>query len=529
VNTATAANQHQEVHRLLRAGDLRGATLACKALTEAYPGYAPGWATASHLAFRLGNLPKALEFIDRALEAAPEAARFMVLRARTLLALGDPGEARANAATACRSAGDDARAHHELGKFYADTRMFPEAAACLERAVELAPGDPSCRFDLAATLRILGQLERAEAEYDRTIALNPLDYEARLNRADLRTQSPGRNHVADLEALLTRGIAHPRDEVFTRYALAKELEDLGRYTDSFEQLGKGAQLRRRHIDYDVERDVATADWITAAYPAGLLHKPAGNSAGAAAIFIVGMPRSGTTLLERVLDSHTQVTSAGELPDFAEALVAATNATGGVKLPRPELIAASARADFAAVGADYLRRTCMYQEQAPHFIDKLPLNYLYCGPIHLALPRARIIHLTRHPLAACYAVYKTLFRDAYPFSYDLPELARYYAAYRRLMHHWHEAMPGVILDVRYEALVADLEGETRRVLGFCGLDFEPACLEFHRNASPSTTASAAQVRRPLYSSSVDQWRDYERQLMPLRAALIDAGIPAAELQ
>ena len=234
------------------------------------------------------------------------------------------------------------------------------------------------------------------------------------------------------------------------------------------------------------------------------------------------------LLERVLDGHSEISSAGELPDFANALVAAIDRRAGGALPRRERVLASADVDFAAVGADYLRRARPHHGASPHIVDKMPLNYLYCGPIRLALPRAKILHLTRHPMASCYAMYKTLFVDAYPFSYELGELAQYYASYRRLMRHWHESMPGAILDVPYEMLVADLEGETRRVLEHCGFEFEPTCLAFHRNASPSATASASQVRRPLYRTSLDLWRRYEHELAPLRAALLESGIPASEL-
>jgi hypothetical protein len=221
--------------------------------------------------------------------------------------------------------------------------------------------------------------------------------------------------------------------------------------------------------------------------------------------------------------------AGELPHFANALTAAVSArTGVARLPRRELVAASAAVDFRSVGQDYLARTRPATGHRTHFIDKLPLNYLYCGPIHLSLPSARIIHLTRHPMATCYAVYKTLFKDAYPFSYDLREIARYYAAYRRLMSHWDAAMPGIVLHVSYENLVETFDSEIRRVLAHCGLPWHAACLAFHRNPHPTATASAAQVRRPLYDSSLRLWEKYEDELRPLHAMLVEEGIPELEL-
>jgi hypothetical protein len=205
-----------------------------------------------------------------------------------------------------------------------------------------------------------------------------------------------------------------------------------------------------------------------------------------------------------------------------------SATGGKPLPRPELIAATRDLDFAALGADYLERTRPGTSQRPHFTDKMPLNYLYCGLIRRALPNARIVHVTRHPMASCYAMFKTLFKDGYPFSYDLEDIARYYVGYRRLMDHWRTSMPGVIYDISYERLVRDQQSESRHLLAACGLGWEDGCLEFHRNPTVTTTASASQVRRPIYESSLKQWRHYECQLAGLRNQLQAAGIEAAEL-
>ncbi len=180
-------------------------------------------------------------------------------------------------------------------------------------------------------------------------------------------------------------------------------------------------------------------------------------------------------------------------------------------------------DFLTLGRDYLSRVRAGGCDALRFVDKMPLNYLYCGLIQRALPDARIVHVSRHPMAACYAMYKTLFKDGYPFSYDFAELAQYYAAYRRLMNHWHQTMPGAIFDLQYEALVADPMGETCRLLRFCGLPWEDGCGDFHLNPAASTTASAAQVRKRMYNTSVSQWCHYEQQLAPLRDQLIAAGI------
>jgi len=353
------------------------------------------------------------------------------------------------------------------------------------------------------------------------IALAPADAQAWLNRSELRPQTPERNHLRDLERALAAANAGWSQEVPLRYALAKEYEDLGEYAQSWRHLSEGASLRRRHLQYDPRVDLATVDWIRKAFPPGA--PAAGGAASAEPIFIVGMPRSGSTLVDRILGGHSQVYCAGELPDFAAAVVAAAEQRHGRRLPRQELIAASATLDFSAVGEDYLRRTRPRTGHRPHFTDKLPLNYLYCGLIARALPEARIVHVTRGPMATCFGLFKALFDRGYPFSYDLCELADYYSGYRRLMDHWSAALPGRIIEINYERLVADPEAETRRLLDALGLPWQPRCLDFPENPAPVATASAAQVRRPIYQSAVSLWRNYQRELGPLAERLRAGGI------
>jgi tetratricopeptide (TPR) repeat protein len=467
----------------------------------------------------------ALEAIDRAVELEPGNSSLRTHRAQCLLALGRRADALDAAQAAERCAPDSALVWDSIGTLRSFALDQRGALLAYDRAVALAPLDPRFTYNRASVRRFLGDLAGAEADYDRVIALKRLDFEAYLNRSELRTQSAARNHVAQLEALLPEARRDWRGEVQIRFALAKEYEDLGEYTRAFEQLRSGASKRREHLQYDVATDVATAGWIMSAYP----HEssPAGAAAPASEddpIFIVGLPRSGSSLVERILSSHSAVASAGELDCFALALTdAARRRDGRTQIPRRELVSISATLDFPALGRDYLERARAAFGGTGRFIDKMPLNYLYCGLIHRALPRARIIHVYRRPMAAGYAMYKILFKSGYPFSYDLGEIARYYAAYRRLMDHWRRTMPGVVHEASYEALVADQVGETRKLLEYCGLEWEDACVAFHRNPAPITTASASQVRRPLYDSPVSLWRYYELQLAELKAALAAEGI------
>jgi tetratricopeptide (TPR) repeat protein len=409
-----------------------------------------------------------------------------------------------------------------LADFLTRLDELERAVVAYDRALDLRPDEPRYLFNRAAVKRFLGALESAESDYDRVISLNSRDVEAWLNRSELRIQTPERNHLEALEQRLCAGFDSPMVEVPIRYALAKEHEDVGHYRESWDHLVVGSAIRRRHLQYDVRHDLATVDWIIEAFSSTL---PAVSGCESQEpIFIVGMPRTGTTLLERILAGSDEVRAAGELNDFALSMVAAAQRKlGRTQIARRDLVFAAATLDFERLGADYLERARPWKGRRPRFTDKMPLNYLYCGLIRRALPNARILHLTRHPLATCYAVFKILFHHGYPFSYTLAELAEYYIGYRRLMEHWHRLYPGQILDVSYERLVSEPERESRRVFEFCGLDWHAGALEIRDRTASTTTASAAQVRRPIYSSSVDSWQHHAARLAPVAERLRSAGI------
>lgn len=525
---SSATARHQEVTRLLQIGDLSSAEALCHRLTTEFPEFLAGWHSASFIALCRGQISRAAQMIERSLAGSPADPRYLLQHARVLAAQRRLADSIDSAGRAASAAARDAQLLDAIGSFYNSVGEHQRAYEVYSQAIALDPSRPLFRFNRATVQRFLGNLAAAEEDYDRAIALRPDDYEAYTNRSELRKQTLDRNHIEAMEKLLASGIEQWRGEVQLRHALAKEYEDLERYSDSWRHLERGARLRRQHLKYDVRYDLDTVEWIMKAF----LHAPAEPITGCPSrepIFIVGLPRSGTTLVERILGSHSGVLAAGELNHFAAALVsAALRRNGGRPLPRPELVAATRELDFGALGADYLERTRPGTSQRPHFTDKMPLNYLYCGLIRRALPNARIVHVTRHPMASCYAMFKTLFKEGYPFSYDLDDVARYYIGYRRLMDHWRRTMPGVVYDISYEALVRDQETQSRRLLAACGLEWEDGCLEFHRNPTVTTTASASQVRRPIYDSSLKQWHHYETQLQGLRNQLQAAGIAAAEL-
>jgi len=402
--------------------------------------------------------------------------------------------------------------------------LHDEAALLYQRLIELEPKNGGHWYNLASIQRFCGQIPQAETSLEKAIALNPEDFEAYELRSDLRRQTPDANHILQLKKLLEGGITIPAGEVRVCYALAKELEDTGEPEQSFSALSRGAKLRRRHINYSLNNDLQIIDAIIDTFSPSVLESTEKGYPTREPIFIIGLPRTGTTLVERILGSHSGVFAAGELNNFATQMMQQVHKHPGAQgLSRQELVQQTAELDLAQLGKAYLDSSRPLTGLTPHFVDKMPLNFLYAGLIHLSLPNAKIIHLSRHPMDTCYAIYKRLFQDGYPWSYDLKEIAAYYLAYHRLMTHWKDAMPGVIYELSYEQLVTNFESRARDLIGACNLNWESQCLDYTNNSANTTTASAAQVRQPVYTSSVQRWRDYESQLAPLAEILIDGGI------
>ena len=507
------------VSALLRDGRLDEAARVAEAWAGRSPEAPDAWRLVSLVAQRAGDFERMLEAAEAAHAAAPAdpGAEFRLLECRLYCGQADRVIARLRELE--RGGRDDAPLLCRVAEYYAHCARHADAHRCYERAVELAPDNPDYLFSLAASQIALGLLDAAEATLGRVIELNPHDYDAWRNRATLRRWTRDENHVAEIEAMLERGVQRPAGEAQLGYALAKELEDLGDDEASFRALERGAGARRRLMRYRVETDLEAIERIRETYTADWLASQPRGCPGTGPVFVIGLPRSGTTLVDRILGSHSRVASLGEINDFAYALMR----TAGSAASKLELISSAAGAEPARLGRYYLDSTRAYGVAADYLVDKTPLNYLYVGLICAALPDARIVHLARAPLDACYGMYRTLFRAGYPFSYDLDDLARYYIAYHGLMQHWRQEFPDALLDVRYEDLVEDQEGVSRRIVGYCGLPWEPECLDFHRNRAPVATASSAQVRRPVYRDALARWRRYERQLAPLAERLEAAGI------
>lgn len=474
-----------------------------------------------------GLVAEGVALIREAVARDPADAEAHAQLGRWLSRLHRQAEADAAVERALAAGPREARTWDTVGVVLSRAGRHERAAECYARAVALAPGHAGFRFNLASTLKFLGRFDDAEAAYEACLAADPRHWRAHSALAQLRRQTADRNHLGRLEALLRAGPLDVDAELHVRHALAKELEDLGRYDEAFGHLVAGRARKRAVSGYEFARDAALFDAVTRAFPAPLPFDAA--STDGAPIFVVGLPRTGTTLVERVLASHSQVASAGESQNFGVLLKRAAGTRSATVLD-PETVACSLDVDLEGVGREYLAQTRPPGDR-PRFVDKLPLNFFYLGHIARALPGARVVALRRHPLDTVVANFRQLFATNVPYyayAYDLGDAARYWLAFDALLEHWRGVLPGRLLEVPYEALVGDPGPQVARILEHCALEWEPGCLEFDRNVTPVATASAVQVRQPVYTSSVGRWRLYAAHLGPaidvLRAGGVDVDPP-----
>ena len=409
------------------------------------------------------------------------------------------------------------------------------------RALALKPDLADAYNNMGNVLKELGQLREAHDAFLEAIRLDRDISGVYVNLADSKKFAPGDPHLAAMEALAakTEGLSKT-DRLQLDFALGKAYADLKDYDRSFKHLLAGNAAKRASIAYDEASTFALFDRIEATFSRELIAKKSGGGdPSPVPIFVIGMPRSGTTLVEQIIASHPMVYGAGELQTLNDVILTVRGPDGTV-LPYPEFASALDAAALRQIGAHYVAEVRRLAEKHPaslpspahggansggveRITDKMPSNYYFAGLIHLALPNAKIIHTVRDPVDTCISCFSKLFSAEQNHTYDLAELGRYYQRYERLMAHWRRVLPaGRILDVRYEDVVADLEREARRIIAYCGLPWDDRCLSFHETDRPVRTASATQVRQPIYNSAVGRWRVYEQHLGPLIAALGLAG-------
>jgi len=523
VTAKTAAELEAHARELVREGKLREAATVCDALNEQFPDFGPGWYTTSKLALLVNEPLVGLEAIGQALRLSPGKPEWLL---QQIECVGKAGERKAATELAQQLAGhvfDSAIYAAQFGNVLQHLGLLEDARRHYEHACELSPEKGQYVYHLATVLHALGELEATERALDRCLRLNPDDPGALMFRANLRTQTEADNNVAELEAAYAQAADRPKQRVRLCYALAKELEDIGEYRRSFEFLVEGAALRRQALPYDLQQDLDTIYAIRNVYGAEQLARDITGHINAEPIFVIGLPRSGTKLINRVLDSHPVVKTLGEPMLLPQQVV-----DHCMRLPdmpassAADLATKSLAVDYAALGEDYIAATRPAAGSTAHFVDTQPLNFMYVGFIRLALPKAKIVLLRRDPIDNCFAIFKTLFEQSHPYSSDLEELAHYVVAHRALTDHWLQLMPDAIHVLRLEELIANPRPVIEDLLEYCSLSFEESCLHFFDPPGP-TNPNPSQVYRAFSRVTIGKWKHYAEQLQPVADILDSAGL------
>jgi tetratricopeptide (TPR) repeat protein len=517
---------------------------------EFNPGLAEAHADIGNALVALERHQEAIERYRRALGIKPAFAAAHSNIGNALVKLERHGEAILHLRAALGLDPEAFQTHVTLGRALVVVDRHDEAVAAYRKAIELRPDNPDVYWLLGCALEAGGRGEEAIAEHRRALALNPefawahntlgsslitfgrlaegrrsieralelmpAEPEFHRNLAMSGRFTPGDSRLQAMEELRCDASLSESQRMGLQYALGKAYADLGRPEIALPHLVEASAIKRSKIKYDEAAVLGQLEHIKAVMTRELIeHKSGYGFASDVPVFIVGMPRSGSTLIEQILASHPDVFGAGELPNFGQA-VASLCSSAGAAVPYTEIIPDMAGERLGELGARYIESVRTLAPQARRITDKLLANFRVAGLIHLALPGAKIIHARRDPIDTCLSCFEREFaKDHQPFTYDLAELGRYYRAYDGVMAHWRRALPEhAMLEVRYEELIADFEPQARRVLAYCGLDWDARCLAFHRTERPVRTSSAVQVREPLYRSSIGRWHSIKHLLRPL---------------
>lgn len=541
-----------EAARLHAAGSLAAAEGIYRGILAEAQGFHPAWHGLGLIACQVDKLPLAVDLIDKAITLDGSVPLYHRNLCEICRRLGRLAAAIAAGEQAATLAPSDLDAHYNLGLAYTDSNQHGEAIRCYRQALALNPGHNLSWNNLGAALEKMGDKTGAEDAYAKAVVIDPHHAEAQnnlgaiyseqgklaearscfaaatqarpgfveahYNLSSLKTYTPEDPHLATLEALVAQASSLPvAARIRYHFALGKAREDVGEYDRAFAAYAEGNRLQHGLLPHDDAQTENMLARIKTIFSRDFLTKPVGaspgNQTGKTPVFIVGMPRSGTTLIEQILASHPAVFGAGELVDLHEVIHGAQGAIHGQPFTAwtPQLT----DDEFLTLGENYLERVWRLNSEAICITDKMPANFFYIGLIRRMLPQARIIHARRDPMDSCFSCFGRLFNDTMAFAYDLGTLGRYYVRYMQLMEHWQAVLPeGSILDVRYEEVVGDVEGQARRMLAYLGLPWDDACLAFYNNKRPVKTASVAQVRKPIYTTSVARWQRFGPHLDPL---------------
>lgn len=505
---------------------------AVQALYEAYRLKPDEAAVVVNLAVarrQCGQFDEAVRELNGLLDRLPEIVEARHNLANCLADLGRVEESLVEYERALRQRPEAVDVRVSLAVNLCRWHRYEDAIVQLERALVTAPGHPLVHQQLGKALMVTGRLADAEAHFRQALAVAPMLAEVHQTLADIVTHQPGDADIAAMEDQLKRPHIDELSGVRLHFGLGKAYADCRDYERAFAHYAEANRMQRRRIRYDSRETDAEFARIRRAFERDLLDLPPAREAGPRLVFIVGMPRSGTSLIEQILATHPEVYGAGETTYLLDEMIVACRSTPfGV----PEGLFHLEADGLAGIAARYVGRmkaqAGLYgRADAAVMTDKMPHNFRYVGLIAHLWPDAVILHTRRHPIDVCLSCFQQFFAEGNPYAYDLQDLGHYFTAYENLMAFWRERLPGRLIEIDYEGLVADREPAIRRLLDVCGLSWDERCLDFHRSKRGVDTASAAQVRKPIYQSSVERWRRYESQLKPLQELLIANGVLKAD--
>ena len=482
---------HVEALRLLarialRRDELNDAELLLEAVLRASPSYAAARFEYASVLLRGHRYEAALRELEQLCAAEPKNAAYLTGLAAALAGLG----------------------------------RHAQALDLYRGLLAAKPDDAELQLAIGHCLKTLGETAGAVRAYHHAAALRADYGDAYWSLANLKTYRFGEDEVLRMRAAFNAPGTAPLDRCQLAFALGKALEDRGAYAESFAYYAQGNLIKKAEIRYRPEAaELSTALTIRRMTAELFRRRGLTGYADSSPIFVVGLPRAGSTLIEQILASHSRVEGTMELPEIPRIVLDLQGRAVEASEPRyPRILSSLGEEELSAFGRRYIDSTQVYRSGKPHFVDKMPNNYRHVGLIHMILPNAKIIDARRAPMACCFSNFKQLFAHGQDFAYSLEDIGRYYSGYVRLMRHWNEVLPGRVLKVQHEELLQDLAGQVRRILEFLNLDFEPQCLDFHRTSRSVRTASSEQVRQPLSHDGIDQWRKFEPWLTPLKDAL-----------
>jgi cytochrome c-type biogenesis protein CcmH/NrfG len=508
------AAEHQQ------AGDIQVAIRLYRAVLSRNPGQVDAWRLLGVALSQEGRFEEAETALRRAVDLAPDFAFAWNNLGSLLTETGRAGEAVDTFRHALKLDPGEPQALFNLGNALAAAGDQTEAAGAYRAVLQAQPRHPGALIGLGHVLKTIGHQDEAITAYRDCLAVNPVYGEVWWSLANLKTYRFSDAEVSQMQGLLDQAGLSDAARVSIEFALGKAFEDRKAYETAFAYYADGNARQRASVAYDPVMTETVNDRIINVFDARFLASMEGSGhPDPAPIFILGLPRSGSTLIEQILASHSLVDGTSELADLGK-LAVSVGKYRSDDVTYPEAVRDLGRADFAALGRAYIARTNEHRAGAPYFTDKMPNNFPSIGLIRLILPHAKVIDARRHPLDSCMGAFKQLFAQGQTFTYDLFELGEYYRQYVRMMDWWDTVLPGFVLRMNYEDMVLDQAAQTRRLLDFCGLPFEAACLNFHETDRAVKTASSEQVRQPLHAGGLQTWRRFEVELTGLKDQLAD---------